>query len=650
LLLGLSSALLLTACSSSTPAAAPVRSAPATVDEPGPDEECPIFTVRDGAGATQAPDGHLSGCFRVGPVQPGPYTLQLEQSLDGDHGAPRPDGGIKLSPAKGPPGTTVEISGFSPRTPGAETPNNAGRVCWDGCERGFSHYEPVQWSPGGHFTTHLQVPAIPWLSVDGPHPLRSGDYRIGLQCIPTCDSKPAEALFRLQTGGPEACVDRRPCAHLEITPESARPGEVVRIRGWAPLVPPPRGGYRLHVEEGHTEKPAVEVLRGRDGATVRLSSARFSAQPGRSWAELPPRKPVVQFPGRPGLAAEAGKVALLAHCVPDGIRISRDRGVHWEVIETRTAPMAAQGTGYKMASTGPVHCGAPVPDPRHRDSAFAQFSLAREDVEPPPFYTSGFFTVDGGRTWRPVPVPPGASMENFDGFALSGGFVLARFHHRPEPSQWAKKDNAPARDWEPGLLVLETSDGGRHWRPGRDRCPTQGPCVTWGPTAEYGCAKGRSWRLLRTSGDGGRTWSSAQWPGWVATCGPASIAIFPSGDVALLSADELAAPFPLLVSHDAGQTWEPIELPALPDAAPTFWRQFPNLTLLGDGRLLGFAYPSGPQLLDPGADRWCAVRGERPGPLLDAHSHYEPIADRLWWIDYRTQAVRSLPYRDLRCR
>jgi hypothetical protein len=332
----------------------------------------------------------------------------------------------------------------------------------------------------------------------------------------------------------------------------------------------------LRVEEGHADKDAG------------LASARFSARSGRRWAELPPVKPTLQFPGLPTLAARPGDPRLLAHCVPDGIRISRDRGAHWEVVETRTAPMATPRTGFRMDSTS-VLCRAPLPDPRHPGSAFALFTVAREDIAPPPFYSVGLFTLDGGRTWRQVPVPPGAARENFDGFALSGGSVLARFRHRQEPSHWAQRGNAPALDWEPGMRVLETSDGGRHWRPGRDTCPSHAPCVTWGPTAEYGCAKGRSFRLVRTSGDGGRIWSSASWPGWVATCGPASLATLPNGDVVLLTADELAAPFPLLLSHDAGLTWEPIELPELPDSSPTIWPEFPNLTMLGDGRLLAFA-------------------------------------------------------------
>jgi hypothetical protein len=601
-----------------------------------PEEECSVLTGQDGAAAAQAPDGQLSGCFRVGPVRPGPYTLQLEPSFYGDHEALSPGGGIELSPDKGPPGTTVEISGFSPdaRT-GGQTPNESALVCWDGCESGFSHWQPVRWSPDGHFTTGFEVPAIPWLEIGGPHPLRSAEYRITLQCVPTCGSKPVEAVFRLQTGEPEACVESRPCARFEISPDSAGPGEIVRIRGWAPLLPPPSNHYKLHVKEGHADKDAG------------LASAPFSARAGRRWAELPPVKPTLQVPGRPGLAARPGDTRLLAHCVPDGIRISRDRGVHWRVVDTRTATKATQGTGYRMDPSVQVWCGAPVPDPRHPGSAFALFTVAREDTAPPPFYSVGLFTLDGGRTWRPVPVPPGTSTESFNGFALSGGAVLARFRDRQEGSEW--RGNAPALDWEPGMKILATSDGGRHWRPGRDTCPSHGPCVTWGPTAEYSCAKGREFRLVRTSGDGGRKWSSPRWPGWIATCDAASLVSLSNGDMLLVAADGLAEPFPLQLSKDAGVTWEPIELPQLPDAEATIWPEFPNLTMLGDGRVLGFAYPSGPQLLDPGADRWCPVRGEPLG--LDAQAHrYEAMSGRLWWIDDRTHAVRSQPEAGLHCR
>jgi hypothetical protein len=129
---------------------------------------------------------------------------------------------------------------------------------------------------------------------------------------------------------------------------------------------------------------------------------------------------------------------------------------------------------------------ATVPDPRHPRSIFAKYEVAPEGSEPPFYYDYawGLFPVDGGRTWRRVPPPPGASMENFEGFALSGRSVLARFRHRLEPSQWGEHGNTPARDWEPGMLVMETSNGGQTWKPGREVCPSHGPCVTWGPTAE----------------------------------------------------------------------------------------------------------------------------------------------------------------------
>ena len=90
----------------------------------------------------------------------------------------------------------------------------------------------------------------------------------------------------------------------------------------------------------------------------------------------------------------------------------------------------------------------------------------------------------------------------------------------------------------------------------------------------------------------------------------------------------------------------------LPDAEATVWPEFPQLTMLGNGRLLAaFANPSGPELLVPGADQWCQVQGERLGQAMEAHSHgYESMGGRLWWIDDRTHAVRSVAETDLRCR
>jgi hypothetical protein len=632
------------------PARPPVSPSGAPAGGTAAVEECAVLTARDGAAVTQAPDGRLSGCFRVGFLPAGPYTLHLEQGVRGRQ-APPAGGRVRLTPAAGPPGTTVQISGFFPGArAGGQTPSEVVTVCWGGCESGFSEYQPVRWSPDGHFTTRFEVPAIPWLAVDGPQPLRSGEYRIGL-CIPSCGggSDDAEAVFRLQTGEPKLCVEGRPCARLELTPADAPPGAIVRFEGWAPLLPRPYR-YALHVAEGHTDDDDDEIVRspGRRGAAVRLAPTRFTALPGRRWAELPHATPALQVTSGPSLAAVPDDPRLLAHCVPDGIRISRDSGAHWEVVKTRTVPTATEGTGHRIAYPDPALCTAPVPDPRHPRSVFAKFTVVPEGSEPPPWYDWGMFTPDGGRTWRRVPVPPGASMEHFEGFALSGGSVLARFRHRQEPSQW--RGNAPALDWEPGMLVMETSDGGRTWSPGRDACPPRGPCVSWGPTAEYNCAKGRSFRLVRTSAEGGRTWSSRDWPGWIATCDAASLVSLSDGDVLLLAPDNLAELFPVRLSRDGGSTWQPIALPALPDTSSSPTPDFPNLTMLGDGRLLAVAYPFGPQLLYPGAATWCAVKGEPLGPALEAGwKQYESIGGRLWWMDYRAREVRSVPHGDLRC-
>ncbi len=616
-------------------------------------EDCAFLTAQGGAAVAQAPDGRLRGCLRVGPLATGPYTVQLGLLVSAYQGPPT-GGRVELSPSHGPPGTTVRISGFSPgASVSGDRPSEDMTLCWDSCGSGFTQLQPVRWSPDGHFTTRFEVPAVPWLAVDGPHPLRPAKYRIGVY-----GSEDAEAVFRLETGEPKVCVEGRPCAHLEFTPAAAPPGAVVEVRGWAPLLSRPDGRYFLHVEEGNPNKDAVEIdpLLGGPSATVQLAPSRFTARPwGHRWADLPPSTPTLQVISGPSLAAQPGDRRLLVHCVPDGIRISRDGGAHWTVVETRTVPTATRGTGHRLASTSPVLCQATVPDPRHPGSVFAKFAVVPEGSEPP-FYGDdawGLFTVDGGRTWRRVPVPPGASMENFEGFTLSGGSVLARFRHRPEPSQWEKHDNAPARDWEPGMLVMETSDGGRTWKPGRDACPSHGPCVTWGPTAEYSCAKGRNFQIVRSSADGGRTWSSStNWPGWVATCDAASLVSLPGGDVILLAADSLAEPFPFRLSRDGGSTWEPIDLPELPDTPPGPTPNFPNLTMLGDGRLLAVADdPSGPQLLNPGADTWCAVRGEPLGPAMEVrYQRHESIGDRLWWVDDHAHEARSVPLGDLRCK
>jgi hypothetical protein len=163
---------------------------------------------------------------------------------------------IRLSPDTGPPGTIVQIEGYDPNPP--PTPSANGQIptdhvnaCWGDCQDGL-HEEALErtWSAGapGHFTVRFVVPAAPWLTAAGPHPLAPGDYTVGVACfgpaslatkgpgyVP-CGRQPARATATFYLTGPASPhCQTAPCARLTLSPDHGPPGTEVQVGGWAPL-------------------------------------------------------------------------------------------------------------------------------------------------------------------------------------------------------------------------------------------------------------------------------------------------------------------------------------------------------------------------------------------------------------------------------
>ena len=102
-------------------------------------------------------------------------------------------------------------------------------------------------------------------------------------------------------------------------------------------------------------------------------------------------------------------------------------------------------------------------------------------------------------------------------------------------------------------------------------------------------------------------------------------ALSPS-EIALVSG---ASPYPLIVSHDGGQTWADVALPSLGTGSGDL-SQLSGLQLLPNGALLAHG-DSGPGwlLLAAGASRWCTVTG---ASLPASVTAFWAIGDRLWWV------------------
>lgn len=91
---------------------------------------------------------------------------------------------LTLSPASGPPGTTVTLHGYVPGLTKAPPPYTGITVCLGSCGLGFTEQSPaVRFLGNGRFTAPFMLPKAPVLTASGPLPLVNGRYRVGFTCI-----------------------------------------------------------------------------------------------------------------------------------------------------------------------------------------------------------------------------------------------------------------------------------------------------------------------------------------------------------------------------------------------------------------------------------------------------------------------------------
>ena len=195
---------------------------------------------QSGSALTQSVTGRFSQCLQVGGVPSGGYAIVLEQVLSSptDVAPASPSmPGLKVtaSPAAGPPGTTVTITGtlpvaLSPR------PDDVS-LCWDGCPGGLSYpAETLRWLSSTTFQTTMVVPQAPWVNASPPRvvPLASGTYSIGVQCLQEAPRVRSgwrrgdnELPARRSRGGLRQVGAARAdsCAQMTVSPAHALPGE-----------------------------------------------------------------------------------------------------------------------------------------------------------------------------------------------------------------------------------------------------------------------------------------------------------------------------------------------------------------------------------------------------------------------------------------
>jgi hypothetical protein len=570
----------------------------------------------------------------------------------------------------------VTVDGFLPGGPSAaQAQSNESllhaNVCWQGCLNGIVlQGQSVEWSADqpGNFRIQFNVPAISWIQDSGAQAMVSGDYLVGVQCLGAdldgCAVREAQASAKLHVEVASASGGKT-IPSLEFNPTSGPAGQEVMVTGWAPLdqvigsmafgfslvLLPPQGGQPIQLGDIAQDldgnltgqfvvpqsMPGVGELKPGQ-YTLALQAARpqvaqatqpllfaqtpFQIGAGLTWQSLQLGKPTwLQFSGTitgPDLFTTPSFPGWVAYCDTSSIRATRDNGKTWTSIPTATEKSAPADYTFEVAA-GNSPCISVVMDPGIPGSYYATYRIANKQYGAPPVYFMGFFTTDSGATWKPVPLPDGASLENFGGFWAAGDRVEAFF------SVQARGQDQPSAP-----TVEQTSDGGLTWLPGTPACPLgqTDACLRWGATASSISGMGSpAPQPVMISRDGGGTWSLPGLSVELRMQGPNQLATFPGAPLkALLLSGN--ADFPLRLSQDGGQTWMAVTLPAMPGADDA--GVFPGLQALPDGSLVALVGSNQWMLLKAGSSQWCSAAG------LDQAKQTSQLAasgDSLWWLN-----------------
>jgi photosystem II stability/assembly factor-like uncharacterized protein len=235
--------------------------------------------------------------------------------------------------------------------------------------------------------------------------------------------------------------------------------------------------------------------------------------------------------------------------------------------------------------------GSQALDPVDSEHAYLAVTAATQDTSNSVVNTTAVFaTVDGGRTWAETTLVRAA------GTVTQVSFADARHG-------WLLLDTVDSATGQSLPCLFRTTDGGRHWSPAATAPPPGSGgmndfCQKLGmtfPTATTGWLniRCRSGAYIVVTHDGGSTWTKQPLPVPADPCaspsGPCDITgpQFTGGAGFLTVAPETSTPAAsLLVSHDAGHTWQPLTLPSGAG-------QYPQITFFGpaDGVLVA----AGPQ-------------------------------------------------------
>jgi hypothetical protein len=618
----------------------------------------PCMTV---SAITQSPDGGIVGCVAIGNLRPGRYAVTLRDPFFSDppnvsRSWRGPAVRVSLSPSSGPPGTLVTVRGSLARPVPAQTRAHLTRlgsdvlgvVYWDGPDGLMLDAEHFHWTSPRGFAAVIAVPRAPWVQstrTPAVAAVRSGTYPISVICVTGnggCAFAPeGGADFRLRVAQPTGwCQSSAACARLIAYPADAPAGAVVRVSGYAPLLGFDDGGNGFFgaaalTRSAGSRRAGVRLIHGagrrmieRIGPAPLVVLGRpYLAQLGR----IRPREVIAG--GSTPITGDPSDSRIVAWCAGDGIDVSqRGRLTHVSTRGVDAALRRLHGLADVGGAASPPRCSDVMPLSATTMLAAFGGGLAQYKDSIPPVVLYAVETQNGGRSWTPLPVPPGTDAAEFGGFRPLRHGVEAIFAGAGRSAAVPE----PARP-----LTERSADGGAHWTPAALPCPRGGPCTTLGPFLTGNCAQGLSTQYVLRSGDRGRSWlrSPILDPGPFA-CGDAQLSSLGGRRELLVNA---ISPYPLQLSSDGGVSWHNLSMP------PPARLQAPSvglsndfgpggITVLPDGALLltgGGAYTGGWQLLKPRATSWCEVAGgHATWQFAPQASAITLIAGRLWWLTY----------------
>jgi len=617
-----------------------------------------VFGLSGGEGLDQTMSGVLSGCIRVGALPPGHYTVFVDQVIGGAFRPPPPPAfpkvTISLSPPSGAPGTVVTVHGTLASTPPAKpAENDFIDLCWAGCVYGVQYSgTPIHWSSPTTFTTRLTVPGGPWIEQHPDRVLapRDGLYRIEVACLDGAEgcaySAEATADYRITgaTGFAGGCATALRCATLYLQPGRGLPGTALSLKGELPIESVIGSNqpfvFEAEVRPGYSAAaPEVSFLpigkaRAGGAENVELGNAELTVVAPPSFSSLGVLHPIGEIAD--GLSpigenpADPGRVGF---CDGSTITVSGPQGV--TDLPTGDVASVLDHLGLDLPASEPPQCiTLALPPTSTSRAVFASFSVNPHE-QAPPFVDAALYTENAGLSWQLVPVPKGAGLYDFGGFRYAGNAVEALFFPRAgDLIRSGGTTSLAASTAVRAPLVEETTDGGATWMSASFGCPTDGPCITFGPYALGNCAMNGTAQLVLRSASKGRSWQTPSWPVAVAACAPAQlVALSTSNDLLVDSSSD----YPLRETTNAGKSWFDVALPLLPGETPGMAPDYgpTGLIALPDGGVLAIGQgPNAEQwdLLTPGARSWCTVSSVPARLRADsAYATFEVVGENLDW-------------------